>query len=41
VTAAITSAATIAAAWWLYQRYAKLVLISWIDEKAEELCENH
>jgi len=39
VTAAITSALTIAAAWYLYQRYVKQMLIDWIDKKAEELGE--
>jgi len=37
VTAAITSGLTIAAAWFLYQRYVKQMLISWIDRKADEL----
>ncbi len=39
VTAAITSALTIAAAWFLYQRYAKQMLVDWIDKKADELGE--
>ena len=39
VTAAITSALTIAAAWFLYQRYVKQMLVSWIDRKADELGE--
>jgi len=39
VTAIITSAVTIAAAWFLYQRYVKQILIDWIDKKAEELGE--
>jgi hypothetical protein len=37
VTAAITSALTIAAAWYLYHRYVKQILVSWIDKKAKEL----
>ncbi|MCP5092721.1 MAG: hypothetical protein GY949_17560 [Gammaproteobacteria bacterium] len=39
VTAAITSALTIAAAWYLYHRYVKQMLVSWIDKKAVELSE--
>ena len=39
VTAAITSALTIAAAWFLYHRYVKQMLIDWIDRKAEVLGE--
>lgn len=39
VTAAITSALTIAAAWYLYHRYVKQMLIDWIDKKAKELGE--
>lgn len=39
VTALITSAVTIAAAWLLYQRYVKKMLIDWIDKKADELGE--
>ncbi len=39
VTAAITSALTIAAAWYLYQRYVKQMLVNWIDKKAQELGE--
>lgn len=37
VTAVITSALTLAAAWFLYQRYVKQMLVSWIDNKAGEL----
>lgn len=39
VTAAITSALTIAAAWYLYHRYVKQMLVDWIDKKAKELGE--
>jgi hypothetical protein len=39
VTATITSALTIAAAWYLYHRYVKQMLVSWIDKKAQELGE--
>lgn len=39
VTAAITSGLTIAAGWFLYQRYVKQMLIDWIDRKAKELGE--
>jgi hypothetical protein len=39
VTAVITSALTIAVAWYLYHRYVKQVLVSWIDKKAKELGE--
>jgi hypothetical protein len=39
VTALITSAATITAAWFLYQRYVKQMLIDWVDTKAEILGE--
>ena len=39
VTATITSALTIAAGWFLYQRYVKQMLIDWIDTKAKELGE--
>ncbi len=37
VTAVVTAAATIAAAWFLYQRYVKQMLIDWIDGKAQEI----
>lgn len=37
VTAAITSALTLVAAWYLFHRYVKQMLASWIDEKADEL----
>lgn len=39
VTAVITSAVTIAATYFLYQRYVKQMLIDWIDRKAQELGE--
>jgi hypothetical protein len=39
ITAAVTAVLTIAAAWFLYHRYVKRILIEWIDEKAEELGE--
>ncbi|MDH3336208.1 MAG: hypothetical protein OER22_00915 [Gammaproteobacteria bacterium] len=39
LTAAITSALTIAAVWFLYQRYLKQLLVDWIDRKADELGE--
>ena len=34
VTAVITSALTIAAAWFLYHRFVKDMLVSWIDGRA-------
>ena len=37
VTAVVTAAITIAAAWFLYHRYVKRMLIEWIDDKAEEV----
>ena len=39
ITAAITSALTIAATWFLYHRYVKQMLVSWIDNKAQKLGE--
>ena len=37
VTSVITSALTLAAAWFAFHRYLKQLTISWIDEKADEL----
>ena len=36
-TAIIGSALTIAAAWFLYHKYVKQLLVDWIDSKAVEL----
>ena len=36
-TAIIGSALTIAAAWFLYHKYVKQLLVDWIDKKAVEL----
>ncbi len=36
-TAIISSALTIAAAWFLYHKYVKQLLVDWIDNKAVEL----
>jgi hypothetical protein len=37
LTASVTAALTIAAAWILYHRYVKRMLVEWIDDKAEEV----
>lgn len=37
VTAVITSALTLAAAWYLFHRYVKQLLVAWIDETVDEL----
>jgi hypothetical protein len=37
VTAVITAALTLAAAWYLYHRFVKQLLMDWIDTRSEEL----
>ncbi len=36
-TAVITTVLTLAAAWFLYRRYLERMIVTWIDEKADEL----
>jgi hypothetical protein len=37
VTAVVTAALTLAAAWYLYHRFVKQLLVDWIDTRSEEL----